>query len=83
MGWSLEENMKQLCSKEQPYNNSMKKAYIDRSNSELIVIGWDPYWSRKQMLALGLKSWAWIDSDDRAIPDSWEAIEVLDEGTTL
>lgn len=61
----------------------MKKAYIDRINSELIVIGWNPNWAREQMLALGLKSWAWIDSDDRAIPDSWETIELLDEGTTI
>ena len=54
-----------------------KKAYIDRKNSELVTLGFDPEMAREQMGKLGLKSWGWVDDKgDRAIPDSWEEIEL-------
>jgi hypothetical protein len=53
------------------------KAYIDRKNSELITVGFNPELARKHMLALGLESWAWIaEADDRANPESWEIVKL-------
>jgi len=55
------------------------KAYIDRKNSELITIGFDPDFAHRHMIALGLERWAWIDKkDDRAIPDCWETVNIVD-----
>ena len=53
-----------------------KKAYIDHENENLVTIGFDPEWAREQTLALELKSWGWIDENDRDIPDSWEVVEL-------
>jgi hypothetical protein len=53
------------------------KAYIDRPADELVTVGFDPEFAREQMIRLGLKGWAWIEDDGcRAIPDSWEEIEL-------
>lgn len=54
------------------------KAYIDRKTSELITIGWMPEFAREQVTALGLTGWGWIDDNGRAIPASWEEVELLD-----
>lgn len=50
------------------------KAYIDVGTAQLITIGFQPDLARELMLMFGLKSWAWIDENDRAIPVSWEPI---------
>ena len=53
------------------------KAYIDRKSSELIITGFYPEFAREQMNFLGLERWGWIEDDGcRAIPDSWEEIEL-------
>lgn len=52
------------------------KAYIDVSTAQLITIGFQPDLARELMLMFGLKTWAWIDENDRAIPVSWEPIWV-------
>jgi hypothetical protein len=52
------------------------KAYVDRKADELVTIGFDPEFAREQVNLLGLKGWAWIEDDGRAIPDSWEEIEL-------
>jgi len=51
------------------------KAFIDKERSELITIGFKPELARLNMIELNLTSWAWID-EDRAIPASWEEIEL-------
>ena len=72
-----------VTKKEPRYNKGMK-AFIDRNNSELITIGFHPEFAREQMNLLGLIRWAWIEKDDRAIPDAWEEIELSeDKGTSL
>jgi hypothetical protein len=56
------------------------KAYIDRKNSELITVGFNPELARKYMLALGLENWGWIDeSGDWRLPESWEIVKLEDE----
>jgi hypothetical protein len=60
------------------------KAYIDRKNSELITVGFNPELARKYMLALGLENWGWIDElDDNTLchrfPESWEIVKLEDE----
>jgi hypothetical protein len=58
------------------------KAFIDRKNYQLITIGFDPEMAKEQVQKLGLETWGWIsESNDRAIPDAWEEIE-LDLSTT-
>jgi hypothetical protein len=52
------------------------KAYIDRKANELVTVGFDPEFAREQMNLLGLERWGWIRDNDRAIPDSWEEIEL-------
>jgi hypothetical protein len=59
------------------------KAFIDHKSSELITVGFDPEFAREQMNLLGLERWAWIEDNDRAIPDSWEEIELLEDKGTL
>lgn len=61
------------------------KAYIDHKSSELIIAGFHPEFAREQMNLLGLERWGWIEDDGcRAIPDSWEEIELSeDKGTTV
>ncbi len=51
-------------------------AYIDRKISELITIGFHPEIAREQTNLLGLERWAWIEDNNRAIPDDWEEIEL-------
>jgi hypothetical protein len=51
------------------------KAFIDREQSELIIIGWKPELARLNMIELGLARWAWV-GDDRATPVGWEVIEL-------
>jgi hypothetical protein len=51
------------------------KAFIDREQSELITIGYNPELARLNVVALGLFGWAWV-GDDRAIPAGWEEIEL-------
>ena len=53
------------------------KAFIDRKNYQLITIGFDPEMAKEQVQKLGLETWGWIsESNDRAIPDAWEEIEL-------
>lgn len=51
------------------------KAFIDREQSELITIGYNPELARLNMVELGLIGWAWV-GDDRATPSGWEEIEL-------
>jgi hypothetical protein len=51
------------------------KAFIDREQSELITIGYNPELARLNMVELGLIGWAWV-GDDRATPAGWEEIEL-------
>lgn len=60
-----------------------KKAYIDHENSVLTIIGYHPEMAKEQTEKLGLRTWGWIDGDDRAIPDSWEEIELDLSSSTL
>jgi len=57
----------------------MMKAFIDRTSEELITIGFMPEVAIRLVEQLNLKGWGWIDSNDRAIPEGWEVIEVLGE----
>jgi hypothetical protein len=53
------------------------KAFIHRADSQLITIGYDPEMAEKQVKKLGIETWGWIsESNNRAIPDAWEEIEL-------
>ena len=53
------------------------KAYIDRKNSELITVGFNPELARKHMLALGLENWSWIaEADDWGNPELWVIVKL-------
>jgi hypothetical protein len=59
------------------------KAYIDRKNSELVTVGFNPELALKYMIALDLENWSWIaEADDWGNPESWEIIELENNNET-